>query len=164
MDHVNLVQQCLSVGCLKRNAKYISSNGDVGRVDEIPMTTIDPQGRVRTDSDHTSEYDNEDERGVTNIGDSSSHPLPSPPPPPSLPSPPPPPNSEEAQEEETVNEVEEIPSSIPHVISEPLEMYQLPHAHNPMSYDGEEEIDIIEGGIDEDEGIEVRELIIYLSN
>lgn len=155
MDHVNLVQQCLSVGCLKRNAKYISSNGDVGRVDEIPMTTIDPQGRVRTDSDHTSEYDDEDERGVTNIGDSSSHPLPSPPPPPSsFPSPPPPPNSEEAQEEETVNEVEEIPSSIPHVISEPLEMYQLPHAHNPMSYDGEEEIDIIEGGIDEDEGIE----------
>ena len=148
MDHVNLVQQCLSVGCLKRKPKYISSNGDVGRVDEIPMTTINPQGRVRTESDHTSEYE-EDERGVTNIGDSSSRPLPSPPPP----------NSEEAQEEETVNEVEEIPSSIPHVISEPLEMYQLPHAHNPMSFGGEEEINIIEDGIDED-GVEVNYLLI----
>ena len=154
MDHVNLVQQCLSVGCLKRNPKYISSNGDVGRVDEIPMTTIDPQGQVRTESDHTSEYDEEDQRGVTNIGDLSSHPPPSPPPP-SLPSPPPPPNSEEAQEEETVNEVEEI--HIPHVNSEPLEMYQLPHAHNPMSYDGEEE-----DGIDEDEEVEVRELINFI--
>ena len=158
MDHVNLVQQCLSVGCLKRKPKYISSNGDVGRVDEIPMTTINPQGRVRTESDHTSEYEEEDERGVTNIGDSSSRPLPSPPPPSSLPSPPPP-NSEEAQEEETVNEVEEIPSSIPHVISEPLEMYQLPHAHNPMSFGGEEEINIIEDGIDED-GVEVNYLLI----